>query len=203
MKPVSAREHDRLQAGRPGAPGAADGGGEVGVDHTPPRARGRFSQAAARWGPVVLWVGVILFASGDQFSAKETGSWLGAVLRLLVGELDPATFDILHATVRKGAHLVEYAVLGFLTCRALAWNDRRVGARHWMLSLAIAAACAVTDEVHQSFIASRTSSPVDVLIDCIGAGLGVLVAQRWLARRPWARSTPAEGGAAVPSGRGA
>jgi VanZ family protein len=37
---------------------------------------------------------------------------------------------------------------------------------------------AVSDEVHQTFVAGRHGSPRDVLIDAVGAALGLLVAVR-------------------------
>jgi VanZ family protein len=36
------------------------------------------------------------------------------------------------------------------------------------------------DEWHQSFLPNRTSSPTDVLIDCCGATMLILITYLWL-----------------------
>jgi len=73
--------------------------------------------------------------------------------------------------LRKGAHIVEYAILGALLYRAL---EREA------LALAAGIAYAATDEFHQRFVHGRHSSPVDVAIDAVGLALGMLV---WLRLR--------------------
>jgi VanZ family protein len=60
-----------------------------------------------------------------------------------------------------------------------------------ILFLVICGACAIfaaSDEFHQSFIPSRTSSPADVMIDICGALLGLLISLM-LARRERATVT--------------
>lgn len=109
------------------------------------------------WLPVILWAAVILSASNDSFSAGHSGGWL----RRLLGREVPYA---VHVTIRKMAHLLEYAILGALTWRA----DRRVA-----IALGVAALVAITDETRQSFTVSRTGSPWDVGLDVIGAAVGV------------------------------
>jgi VanZ family protein len=77
---------------------------------------------------------------------------------------------------RKVIHASEYALLCFLWWRALRTRiDRKRAA--WF-AFAIAAAYAVTDEFHQSFVAGRHSTWVDVMIDSMGAGLAALLVHR-------------------------
>ena len=75
----------------------------------------------------------------------------------------------MHGVIRKSAHFFVYFVLGFLLFRAfygeslLRWNLR------WAVySVILVILIAMSDEFHQSFVASRTSSPVDVVIDSAG-----------------------------------
>jgi VanZ family protein len=77
---------------------------------------------------------------------------------------------------RKVAHASEYALLGFLWCRALRTVvDRPTAlAAAWGIALVYAAA----DEYHQRFVSGRHSTWVDVAIDAIGAGLFVLLTLR-------------------------
>ncbi len=99
----------------------------------------------ARWGPVVLWAGVIFAFSSIPSLSSGLGTW-----------------DLV---LRKAAHVVEYAILGALLARALpslAW------------ALVVGSLYAVTDEVHQVFVTGRTGSPVDWAIDTVGVAAGVL-----------------------------
>ena len=124
---------------------------------------------ARYWIPALAWTGIVLAASTDPFSAEHTGSILEAVLTFLFGAVKQETFDTLHFLTRKGAHLTEYGILGLLWFRA--WRGERRG-HEWKWALAgigIALATAIADEVHQSFVPSRTGDVKDVLLDLTGA----------------------------------
>jgi VanZ family protein len=77
---------------------------------------------------------------------------------------------------RKFVHAGEYALLCLLWWRAL----RTVAAprRALVSAFSIAAAYAVTDELHQRVVPGRHSSWVDVLIDSLGAALAAVLIQR-------------------------
>ena len=108
------------------------------------------------WLPVVVWAAVIFAFS----SVPHLGTGLG-------------TWDTI---LRKCAHVTEYAILGLLLLRALGRETPAFFA---------GVAYAVTDEVHQHFVAGRHSSPVDVAIDSSGVLIGILTyaaAKRRLAR---------------------
>jgi VanZ family protein len=133
------------------------------------------------WAPVISWMAFILVASGDYFSFTQTGSWLSFLLGL-VSDVPADRFGAVHLIVRKTAHLVEYGLLGFLAYRAFhcTWRDWPAD-RWWVGSLALALACATTDELYQSTVPSRTGSFWDVLVDAAGASLGVYLFCRFIA----------------------
>ena len=107
--------------------------------------------AVRRWGPVVAWAAVIFAFS----SVPSLGTGLG-------------TWDLV---LRKIAHATEFAILAALLVRAL---------RHAGWAVAIGIAYAVSDEIHQSFVAGRQGSPWDVAIDSVGVVVGALLAaRRW------------------------
>jgi hypothetical protein len=106
--------------------------------------------AVRRWGPVVAWAAVIFAFS----SIPSLGTGLG-------------TWDLV---LRKLAHATEFAILAALLVRAL----RDTG---WAVAIGIA--YAVSDEIHQSFVAGRQGSPWDVGIDAIGVVVGAVLASRW------------------------
>jgi VanZ family protein len=72
------------------------------------------------------------------------------------------------------AHTIEYAVFGFLAVRLFA--DVRPGAHLALLAVAawsLAVLYGISDEFHQSFVANRHASLVDVVFDGFGAAIGV------------------------------
>ena len=78
--------------------------------------------------------------------------------------------------LRKFAHMAEYGLLWLLWWRALRW-------RRPALAVAITIAYAISDEVHQSFVAGRHGAASDVAIDALGVGLAGLVVVLWARRR--------------------
>ena len=76
--------------------------------------------------------------------------------------------------LRKLGHVAEYGVLTVLWFRALS----PVAAQPQVLAAAIAFAYAVSDEYHQSFVAGRHASPIDVGIDLIGIALAIIAITR-------------------------
>jgi VanZ family protein len=109
--------------------------------------------APSAWLPVVVWAAVIFTFSSVPSLGTDLGTW-----------------DLV---LRKLAHLGEYALLGLLLAR---WV-RRPGA-----ALALAAAYAVTDEVHQTFVEGRHGAPLDVGIDTLGALVGICAWTLWSRR---------------------
>ena len=96
------------------------------------------------WGAVAAWCGLIFLFSSLPGSGGRDLGW---------------------GLVAKSAHLFEYGVLFLLARRALGTDAP---------ALLFCLAYAVSDEWHQSFVPGRGPSPVDVLID----GLGALTAAR-------------------------
>jgi len=129
------------------------------------------------WLPVLIWLGLIVIGSTDLMSAEHTSRIIGPVLRAFNPDISAETIAQIQFVVRKTAHVMEYAILA-----ALLWRALRAGVR-WqtrMLRLFIAVwfVCAVfaaSDEFHQSFVPSRTASPIDVMIDIFGALIGVVI----------------------------
>lgn len=114
---------------------------------------------------------LVLSASSDPFSAEHTG----AVLKIVLGWMQPESFDLTHFLIRKMAHLTEYGILGALWFRA--WRGEQSGwGWPWArFAFATSLAVAAIDEFHQSFVPSRTSSPRDVAIDACGALIALFI----------------------------
>ena len=133
------------------------------------------------WLPVLLWMVFIFIGSTDLMSAEHTSRFIGPFLRWFAPDITDATIASVQLVVRKCAHLTEYAILAALLYRAFGQNIARLG-RAAFLAFIVAALYAALDEFHQSFVASRTGSPWDVLVDCIGAAIGLAVGQAFFPR---------------------
>lgn len=144
------------------------------------------------WGPLVLWMAVIFWASADSGSGRRGSRLLGPILRWLMPQASPQRLDEVLFLIRKAAHVSEYAVLAWLAWRTfLAMQTASAApARPWRAAAGawgLAVIYAISDEWHQTFVPTRVGTPWDVLIDAGGAALGLGLAWafwRGRARRP-------------------
>jgi VanZ family protein len=98
-----------------------------------------------RFAPPLALMALIYFLSDQPHLSSGLGVW-----------------DLI---LRKGAHMTEYALLFVLWTRALGWRLPLVAA-------IIAVGYSATDELHQATVPGRHGTPVDVLIDAVGVGIG-------------------------------
>src|SRR5262245_53535313 len=138
------------------------------------------------WLPPVLWMAVIAFMSTGWFSSRHTEGAVAGLLAWVVPWLTPEDGGAFHGTLRKLAHLGEYAILALLWFRALTRDTALSRGMAVATTLAICVSWAALDEFHQSFVASRTASAGDVAIDSAGA-----LAALAIARRDWLRTARA------------
>ena len=134
------------------------------------------------WLAVVAWATLIAVFSSGWFSGEQTGGFLLPLLRAMLPGAPPEVLRGLHALIRKGAHAVEYLVLGVLLVRALREEGLRGGALA-AAAVTLGIAYAGLDELHQSFVPSRTGAPGDVLVDATGVVGGVALAALRAPRR--------------------
>ena len=129
------------------------------------------------WLPVLVWLGLIFIGSTDVLSAEHTSRFLVPFLRWLDPQISPAALNSIQLMIRKLGHLTEYAILAILLWRALrgavVWKSTTLIL--FAISLIGCAVFAVSDEFHQSFVPSRTSSGKDVMIDICGATIGLAI----------------------------
>lgn len=153
--------------------------GAIGVHRT--GAGGAAVRAAgAAWLPVIVWIALIAWLSGDGFSDDRTAAWLARWPVLAWLGVPPAVIGPANLILRKSAHFVEYAVLSLLTCRALARTAPLAGrSQRLAAALLLAFACALADEWHQATTLTRGGSLQDVALDLAGAFAGALLATYW------------------------
>ncbi|MDP9147010.1 MAG: VanZ family protein [Acidobacteriota bacterium] len=131
------------------------------------------------WLPALCWAAVIFSLSTDSFSAEHTGRILRPILFWLIPSLTEAGFAQLHFLVRKTAHFTEYFVFCLLLYRGIRGGERGWRWSWGVAALAIAAGYSALDEIHQAFVASRTASPYDSMLDTVGAAFAILVLWLW------------------------
>ncbi len=152
-----------------------------------------FRSLARNWWLVVVWLGVIRLESTDLASADNTTGVLYQVISAVAPRVEPSFVEQLDAVLRKTGHFLGYGILSALVFLALRNTNRdRIRAllqRPWgsylrdlwraewvVIGMLVTIVTASYDEIHQSFIPSRTGRWQDVVLDaCGGAVLQVIV----------------------------
>ena len=102
---------------------------------------------------------------------------LMAIIFILSSQSDiPGPPDpLLNRILKKSAHAIGYGMLAISYARALAHSGVQ---QSISFALCFAMLYGISDEWHQTFVPNRFGSPLDVLIDTIGASVGLFIWQR-------------------------
>ena len=128
---------------------------------------------------VILWQCVIfLFSAQPAADSKSLSNGLTEmVLEFLFPDMTPQRVaeiaEMLSFTVRKGAHFTIYFILGALMYNCILRSCKFAKAR--LMSFVFCVLYAVTDEIHQIFVAGRAGRILDVCIDSFGNLCGIFV----------------------------
>jgi VanZ family protein len=128
-----------------------------------------------RWAPALLIMAVIFAASSQT-------------------KLELPDFGERDLWVKKLGHACGYAALAWAYLRGLTYGGSALSLRAALLAVVAAALYGASDEYHQSFVAGRGSTAVDVAIDTVGAvlGVGATATWRWWREQPlWRQNKPA------------
>jgi VanZ family protein len=137
-----------------------------------------------RYGPLLVWMAFISFASTGEFSGENTSRIIRPLLLWLFPQISPEKIATVHYAIRKTAHFTEYAIFAFLAARALASSSRAALRHGWFfISLLLVIFYALFDEYHQSFVPSRGASIYDSLIDMSGGLTMLLLYALWRKRK--------------------
>ena len=154
------------------------------------------------WIAAILWLVVIAIESTALLSANNTSRILYPILHYLFG-MDWPTFHYWHFYIRKGGHVVGYAILSLLLFRA--WratlppmNNLKWTPRWATIALLGTALVASLDEWHQSFIPSRTGRWQDVVLDTSAGLAAQILIYLWWKSRTESTSVPWKSGASAP-----
>ncbi len=145
-----------------------------------------FRSLVRNWWMVVVWLGIIRLESTDMASANNTTTVLYQVIAAVVPHVEPSFVSQLDEVLRKTGHFLGYGILSALVFLALRNTNRdrllAVLRRPWgihlrdlwrlewsFLGLMVTVITATYDEIHQTFIPSRTGRWQDVVLDSCGA----------------------------------
>ena len=110
-----------------------------------------------RWGPAILVMAVIFKFSSTQGNKLPN-------------------FGLIDSWVKKGGHMLGYALLSLSYWHGLNWDKKR-GWWAWIFAVIYA----VTDEFHQSFVPGRHPSAFDVILfDATGAAIALWIKERFV-----------------------
>ena len=134
------------------------------------------------WLPLLSWMVLIFLLSHmDGVRSEALSDWVKDLVKSFLAFLgfesenkDGGGWGWI---LRKIAHATEYAVLAVLAFRVFCLYTRVPRALIYTLCLCIL--YAALDEFHQSFIPGRGPSFRDVGIDSLGAGIAVLILQKF------------------------
>ncbi len=147
-----------------------------------------FRSLVRNWWLVIVWLGVIRMESTDTASAANTTVVLYKVIAVIAPHVKPSFVQQLDEVLRKSGHFLGYGILSVLVFLALRNTNRdRVRPllrRTWGIYLSdlwraewvwigmlMTIVTASFDEIHQTFIPSRTGRWQDVVLDTVGAAV--------------------------------
>jgi VanZ family protein len=123
----------------------------------------------------------IFWMSTGTFSSQNTSLIIEPLLRFFVPSISKEEIEIIHFAIRKLGHVSEYFVLGILLFRFFRGGSEEPLKLRWaFFSLLVVLVYAAGDEFHQSFVSTRTASPVDIGIDTFGGVLSQGASILWI-----------------------
>jgi VanZ family protein len=131
------------------------------------------------WLPPIAWACLISILSADIFSDEHTSRFIIPALHWLIPHASAETLDLMHAIIRKAAHVAEYFIFSVFLMRGLRGKNRGWTLRWAIWAVAIAGGYAALDEFHQSFVLTRTASFWDALLDALGASTAQVFLWLW------------------------
>lgn len=128
------------------------------------------------WLAVVLWL-VLIFILSAQPVHKSNGLSKGIAERIvkIIEKISPEkniNVDRFNHYLRKTAHFFSYMILGILVMNVLRMLGVH-GGKRIAIALVVCVLYAISDEFHQLFVPGRGAQVKDVVIDSVGAIVGI------------------------------
>ncbi len=132
------------------------------------------------WAVVILYLAMIFyFSSQDGTKSHEVSAGLLQYISNIAALLPEKIYNFLSGVfknyeflLRKAAHFTEYLILALIFYRALIISRVKVK-KSFIITFVFCFLYAVSDEVHQIFVPGRAFAIKDIIIDTLGAALGL------------------------------
>ncbi len=130
------------------------------------------------WALIISWMLFIFNMSSrvsedsDEISLTITNEVVKVIEKVSPNtQIDVEEFNHI---IRKNAHFWGYLLLGMLAFQALRLNGVS-GTKLYLYSFLFCVLYAISDEIHQNFVAGRGPQVLDVIIDSSGATIGIMI----------------------------
>lgn len=117
---------------------------------------------------LILWMIFIFVMS--SFNANESSNQSGIIVNFISSIFNISDTKLLSLIIRKGAHFTEYLILGILSINYIIKYKKNIKYSYLMCII-----YAISDEIHQLFVPGRSCQILDVIIDCLGAVIGIIL----------------------------
>lgn len=126
---------------------------------------------------IIIWMITIFIFSGQKGtdSGNTSRRFTVAIIQIITGKnlaLDDPFIEGIQLFIRKMAHFTIYAIGGFLIMN-YSYTTSRNSKQKILYSIGFGGSYAITDEIHQFFVAGRSARILDVGIDTLGVITGV------------------------------
>lgn len=127
-----------------------------------------WQQVLLHWLPWLLWMGLIFYLSDrPKQESMEMSGWFTLVFQWMGYSYEELEAMHVVTVIRKLAHFSVYFILSFWTIRLERYYLGTRGFPWWAVLWCLL--YAISDEVHQIYVAGRGPHVIDVLIDLFGA----------------------------------
>lgn len=122
---------------------------------------------------VVFWMIIVFVLSAEPSQKSENTS--GSFTKIIFSNnITDQRIKELSFIIRKSAHFTLYTLGGMCICICVILNYKKSN-KGYLISFVIGSVYAITDEVHQLFVAGRSGELRDVIIDSTGILIGVMI----------------------------
>lgn len=129
----------------------------------------------------LFWI-VVIFSFSLQ-PASQSSQISDSVGQLIIGHSSSQFMEeveqwsaldrrLFHTIIRKCAHFAEFLILGVLMIRSM---HQTTLIHKKILAFCGSGVVAMMDELIQRFVPGRAGMIIDVLLDCVGAGVGIVI----------------------------
>ena len=130
----------------------------------------KIKEYVSQWLPLLIWTIIIFLASSNPAPEKLLPPrWIEPCFANYPANQSCSEY------LGRFLHVIEYAILSFLTCRAIFWDIRTHRLTTIFAILIAIELFALSDEIHQLFVPGRNFQLIDLGLDLLGGVIGLMI----------------------------